>query len=144
MPMISEKNFQRKKDLNQLYGLLIIIALVFLPYFMDTFVKAIVFFILFVFCLHFLVFQQILSFFSLRHLLLIQCVVEKIYYLHVTFVNVINGISENLCCLLISTALNVKRYVQLIYFYRCCTDRSVVFVYYLKDRVFTNRIKSFF
>lgn len=57
MPMISEKKFKRKKDLNQLYGWLIIIALVFLPYFMDTFVKAIVFFILFVFCLHFLVFQ---------------------------------------------------------------------------------------
>ncbi|MBQ9738320.1 MAG: hypothetical protein IJV75_02265, partial [Alphaproteobacteria bacterium] len=57
MPMISEKKFKRKKDLNQLYGWLIIIALVFLPYIMDTFVKAIVFFILFVFCLHFLVFQ---------------------------------------------------------------------------------------
>ncbi len=41
MPMISEKKFKRKKDLNQLYGLLTIIALVFLPF--NTFVKAIVF-----------------------------------------------------------------------------------------------------
>lgn len=57
MPMISEKNFQRKRALNHRYGLLTIIALVFLPYFMDTFVKAIVFFILFVVCFHFLVFQ---------------------------------------------------------------------------------------
>ncbi|MBR5130584.1 MAG: hypothetical protein IKV03_05110 [Alphaproteobacteria bacterium] len=54
--MISEKKFKRKKDLNRLYGLLTIIALVFLP-FKDTFVKAIVFFILFTFCFPVLFFK---------------------------------------------------------------------------------------
>ena len=70
MPMISEKNFQRKRALNQLYGLLTIIALVFPPYFMDTFVKAIVFFILFMFYLF-------VSFFKLGDIITSRCMPLK-------------------------------------------------------------------
>lgn len=73
MPMISEKNFQRIRDLNHLYGLLAIIALVFLHYSKDTFVKAIVCFILVTFC-----FPS--SFFQLGDIITRRCMPLKPVY----------------------------------------------------------------